>query len=153
MPCVSAVTQIRAGAEKLLGQGDMLFKSPDATRLQRLQGVFVSPAEIRRIADAHQKGVARAKPRLKQTSGGLQNQRAQVAVLPRVRFRSSHNDQCRFVVDILGRPQHVLRQIKALWRGIGAPSVVDGFHARRGIRITFGCKVGRRPAMAHHDLR
>ena len=40
-----------AGAEKLLGQGDMLFKSPAAARLQRIQGVFVSPSEIRRIAD------------------------------------------------------------------------------------------------------
>ncbi len=40
-----------AGAEKLLGQGDMLYKSPAAGRLQRLQGVYVAEAELKRIVD------------------------------------------------------------------------------------------------------
>jgi len=35
-----------AGAEQLLGRGDMLFMSPDANRLLRLQGCFVSDAEL-----------------------------------------------------------------------------------------------------------
>jgi S-DNA-T family DNA segregation ATPase FtsK/SpoIIIE len=35
-----------AGAERLLGQGDMLFMRPDSSKLARLQGCFVSDSEI-----------------------------------------------------------------------------------------------------------
>ncbi|MCR4405425.1 MAG: DNA translocase FtsK [Anaerolineae bacterium] len=35
-----------AGAETLLGRGDMLYLAPDASKLVRLQGCFVSDAEI-----------------------------------------------------------------------------------------------------------
>ncbi len=35
-----------AGAEKLLGRGDMLFMAPDSSHLQRLQGCFVSDREV-----------------------------------------------------------------------------------------------------------
>jgi len=38
------------GAEKLLGRGDMLYLPPDAPRPKRLQGSFVSEAEIERLA-------------------------------------------------------------------------------------------------------
>ncbi len=38
-----------AGAEKLLGRGDMLYLPTDAPRPKRLQGCFVSDAEIERI--------------------------------------------------------------------------------------------------------
>nr|WP_290667477.1 DNA translocase FtsK [Ardenticatena sp.] len=34
------------GAETLLGRGDMLFMAPDASKLQRLQGAFISDEEI-----------------------------------------------------------------------------------------------------------
>ncbi len=34
------------GAERLLGQGDMLFMRPDSAKLARLQGAFVSETEI-----------------------------------------------------------------------------------------------------------
>lgn len=37
------------GAERLLGQGDMLFMRPDSAKLARLQGAFVSEAEIPRL--------------------------------------------------------------------------------------------------------
>jgi S-DNA-T family DNA segregation ATPase FtsK/SpoIIIE len=39
------------GAERLLGQGDMLFQSPDAGAPVRLQGAFVSDRELNRIID------------------------------------------------------------------------------------------------------
>lgn len=39
------------GAEKLLGQGDMLFMRPDIAKTQRVQGSFVSDAEISRVVD------------------------------------------------------------------------------------------------------
>jgi len=37
------------GAERLLGSGDMLFMSPDASQTMRLQGCFVSPPELDRL--------------------------------------------------------------------------------------------------------
>ena len=38
-----------AGAEKLLGRGDMLYMSPDSSKLARLQGCFVSDKEIQAV--------------------------------------------------------------------------------------------------------
>ena len=35
-----------AGADKLLGRGDMLFVAPDSSKLQRLQGCYVSDKEL-----------------------------------------------------------------------------------------------------------
>ncbi|MCS6844733.1 MAG: DNA translocase FtsK [Caldilineales bacterium] len=37
------------GAEKLLGRGDMLFMRPDSSKLERIQGCYVSDAEIGRL--------------------------------------------------------------------------------------------------------
>jgi S-DNA-T family DNA segregation ATPase FtsK/SpoIIIE len=37
------------GAEQLLGRGDMLFMAPDTSKLQRLQGCFVSERETQRL--------------------------------------------------------------------------------------------------------
>lgn len=38
-----------AGAEKLLGRGDMLFQSPSSPKPVRIQGVFISEAEVKKI--------------------------------------------------------------------------------------------------------
>ncbi|MCD6149930.1 DNA translocase FtsK 4TM domain-containing protein [bacterium] len=38
-----------AGAEKLLGNGDMLFLSADSAKAKRLQGVYVSEAEAKKV--------------------------------------------------------------------------------------------------------
>lgn len=40
-----------AGAEKLLGRGDMLYMAPDAAKPKRLQGVFVSDEEIEKLVE------------------------------------------------------------------------------------------------------
>jgi S-DNA-T family DNA segregation ATPase FtsK/SpoIIIE len=40
-----------AGAEKLLGRGDMLYMAPDSAKPKRLQGVYVSDEEIERLVD------------------------------------------------------------------------------------------------------
>lgn len=37
------------GAEKLLGNGDMLYSSAEASTLQRIQGVFVSEDEVKKV--------------------------------------------------------------------------------------------------------
>ncbi|MBX3081987.1 MAG: DNA translocase FtsK 4TM domain-containing protein [Anaerolineae bacterium] len=45
----SRVILDQPGAEKLLGRGDMLYQAPDAPAPLRVQGVYVSDAEINRI--------------------------------------------------------------------------------------------------------
>ena len=40
-----------AGAEKLLGRGDMLFLSPSAQKPKRIQGVYVDDSEIEKIVN------------------------------------------------------------------------------------------------------
>jgi len=47
----SRVVLDQAGAESLLGQGDMLFKPLGTSRLQRVQGAYVSEEEIALIVD------------------------------------------------------------------------------------------------------
>ena len=47
----SRVILDQPGAERLLGRGDMLFQSPDASSAARLQGVFVSDHEIQNLVD------------------------------------------------------------------------------------------------------
>ncbi len=54
----SRVILDRPGAERLLGQGDMLFLPPDAPAPLRLQGAFVSDEELRRLVQ-YWKGQAR----------------------------------------------------------------------------------------------
>ena len=41
----------KAGAETLIGRGDMLFVPPDASKPQRIQGVYVSDAEIKNLLE------------------------------------------------------------------------------------------------------
>lgn len=45
----SRVILDQQGAEKLLGQGDMLYQSSDDSKLRRLQGCYVSDEEIERL--------------------------------------------------------------------------------------------------------
>ncbi|OGY25481.1 MAG: hypothetical protein A2Z11_03570 [Candidatus Woykebacteria bacterium RBG_16_43_9] len=47
----SQVVIDQPGAEKLLGRGDMLFVPPDASKPQRIQGVYVSDAEIKNLLE------------------------------------------------------------------------------------------------------
>jgi len=47
----SRVVLDTGGAEKLLGRGDMLYMSSDSSKLVRLQGCFVSDAELQRLVN------------------------------------------------------------------------------------------------------
>ncbi len=55
------------GADKLLGRGDMLYMAPDASKLQRLQGCYVSDRELDRLV-RYWKGMG---PKLSDTRHGL----------------------------------------------------------------------------------
>jgi S-DNA-T family DNA segregation ATPase FtsK/SpoIIIE len=57
----SRVILDQLGAERLLGRGDMLFQAPDAPAPMRLQGAFVSDAEIQRLVD-YWRGFGQAAP-------------------------------------------------------------------------------------------
>ncbi len=41
----------QAGAEKLLGKGDMLFSSPEFIKPKRIQGVFIDEVEVKGVTD------------------------------------------------------------------------------------------------------
>ena len=58
----SRVILDQPGAERLLGRGDMLFQAPDAPAPVRLQGVFVSDAEIMRLVSYWQSYAGLAVP-------------------------------------------------------------------------------------------
>ncbi len=45
----------QGGAEKLIGNGDMLYKSADSIQPMRIQGVFVSENEVKRVVSAVKK--------------------------------------------------------------------------------------------------
>jgi len=47
----SRVILDQMGSEKLLGSGDMLYKSPNASSIIRLQGAFVSEDEVKNVTD------------------------------------------------------------------------------------------------------
>ncbi|MEI6886846.1 MAG: DNA translocase FtsK [bacterium] len=47
----SRVILDQIGAESLLGRGDLLFMEPDKPKPQRIQAVWISPAEIQRVVE------------------------------------------------------------------------------------------------------
>ncbi len=58
------------GAEQLLGRGDMLYMAPDASKLQRLQGCFVSDRETARLV-SYWKGARTLRPELEPLDPGM----------------------------------------------------------------------------------
>lgn len=75
----SRVILDQPGAERLLGQGDMLFQAPDAPAPVRLQGVFVSDIEIQLLVNFWQEASLTA-PILETTTGGIPD--ASISKLP-----------------------------------------------------------------------
>jgi S-DNA-T family DNA segregation ATPase FtsK/SpoIIIE len=63
----SRVVLDQPGAEKLLGRGDMLFMRPESSKLQRIQGCFVSDREIQAVVDFWRK----AAPEQPRVAGSL----------------------------------------------------------------------------------
>ena len=59
----SRVVLDEMGADKLLGNGDMLFLSPGTSTLSRGQGTFLSDDEINRVVDFVGTDSSRSSPR------------------------------------------------------------------------------------------
>jgi len=57
-----------AGAEKLLGNGDMLYLSPDSAKAKRLQGVYVSETEAKKVVE-----FIKRQGNKKKSAGGAEN--------------------------------------------------------------------------------
>lgn len=68
-----------AGAEKLLGNGDMLFLAGNSAKPRRIQGAYISDKEVRKVADYlrsvrqsdYQEGVAMPSADIERTAGRL----------------------------------------------------------------------------------
>jgi S-DNA-T family DNA segregation ATPase FtsK/SpoIIIE len=72
----SRVILDQGGAETLLGQGDMLFRPVGTSRLQRLQGAFVTEQEIARlVAHWSRQGEPDFDPGLLEVPEGLEDER------------------------------------------------------------------------------
>ncbi len=60
------------GAEKLLGRGDMLFLPPGTSKLERVQGTFVSEEEVNRVVEfLKERSHPEFSPELKKVQGSL----------------------------------------------------------------------------------
>ncbi len=64
----SRVILDQPGADRLVGRGDMLFQAPDAPAPVRLQGAFVSNAEIERLVETWKVTAMNASPEVKSTT-------------------------------------------------------------------------------------
>lgn len=62
-----------AGAEKLLGNGDMLFLSSDSGKPRRFQGAFVSETEIKRVVKYLEERYEKEKPEFVDFQGSSEN--------------------------------------------------------------------------------
>ncbi len=113
----SRVILDQPGAEDLLGHGDMLFQAPDAAAPVRVQGVYVSDAEIQKLVD-YWRGVL-----LEQAEGESTGDSDDVptAVLP----PSGMLKQVDFWTESGGRPNDdpLLDEVKELVRREGRASI------------------------------
>ena len=90
------------GAEKLLGNGDMLYSTQDVSRPVRLQGAFVSEKEIGRVTDfikaqsiAGNKDAAKIKEAIESSSSSIGSKTAAPSSERDVYFEEAG----RFVID------------------------------------------------------
>jgi S-DNA-T family DNA segregation ATPase FtsK/SpoIIIE len=124
----SRVVLDEMGAEKLLGNGDMLFMVPNTSNLVRAQGTYVSDAEINRVvAYLEQYPVEFSKELMKMKGGGAPGERGA--------GMKSRDDLYEAAVDIIireGKGSTSLLQ-RALGIGYGRAARLIDFMAEDGI--------------------
>jgi S-DNA-T family DNA segregation ATPase FtsK/SpoIIIE len=110
------------GAERLLGRGDMLFMAPDASKLERLQGTFLSDEEINRVV-RYWKGI-----RLYEGSNTQWDDSKADAVVPGDITPATHSSPGQMTgspAASSGAPPVAMSQ-PALFEEIEAMKIVDG---------------------------
>ncbi len=107
----SRVILDQPGAEKLLGRGDMLYQSPDAAAPLRMQGVYVSDAEINRItkywkSTRYEQGDGKAGPvsSLSLTSSPLDNKPADAVQSRSERFGTESGQSQQLFGSLVSAP-------------------------------------------------
>ncbi|MFC1629823.1 DNA translocase FtsK [Patescibacteria group bacterium] len=80
-----------AGAEKLLGAGDMLYLSTDVTRPKRIQGAYISEKEIRKVAKYIKSKAKEQRPEMSQeiSENGLARELEKSLEMPEEQVKQS----------------------------------------------------------------
>jgi S-DNA-T family DNA segregation ATPase FtsK/SpoIIIE len=103
------------GADRLVGRGDMLFQAPDAPAPVRLQGAFVSNAEIERLVETWRVAAMNASPEAKSTTTS--------AVVPALQNVPFTNDVPNFEKMTPSDEDPMLEKAKELVRREGKASI------------------------------
>jgi S-DNA-T family DNA segregation ATPase FtsK/SpoIIIE len=101
-----------AGAEKLLGRGDMLFLATDSSKPRRVQGAYVSDQEIQRLVEFWR--------RLGQPSY-TEDEVRELEVLGRGESEGELDELYERAIDVAGQYQRISTSLLQRRLGIGYP--------------------------------
>jgi S-DNA-T family DNA segregation ATPase FtsK/SpoIIIE len=112
----SRVILDNTGADRLLGQGDMLFQSPDAAMPLRMQGCFVSDRELGKVIDFWQRArVANYRAR-EPGAASQESQRPETEEVEQQplweEMRQEEEDAARYSDELLPDAIALVRQLK-----------------------------------------
>ncbi|GMQ77900.1 MAG: DNA translocase FtsK [Anaerolineae bacterium] len=112
----SRVILDNTGADRLLGQGDMLFQSPDASMPVRMQGCFVSDRELGKVIDYWQRErVANYRAR-EQGAAGQESQRPETEEIEQQplweEMQQEEEEAARYSDELLPDAIALVRQLK-----------------------------------------
>ncbi|MBI4202032.1 MAG: DNA translocase FtsK [Chloroflexi bacterium] len=113
-----------AGAEKLLGKGDMLFLSTDTPKPQRVQGAYLSDREIQRVMDFWHNQHGPALPEINLELGPEEDERGDGSSSREDfadRGGSSGDDLLAKAIELAGRTSHISTSLLQRRLRIGYP--------------------------------
>jgi S-DNA-T family DNA segregation ATPase FtsK/SpoIIIE len=133
----SRVVLDQMGADKLLGQGDLLYLAPGTSDLVRAQGAYASEAEIEKVADYLESDPCYDAELLQlKTREAREAEEAGDSLLERVKNRDKLYEQAVDVIVREGRGSVSLLQ-RSLGIGYGRAARLIDFMAQDGIVGTY----------------
>ncbi len=108
------------GAEKLLGKGDMLYMAPDSPKLARLQGCFVSDAEIKNVVAYWKRTGSMAAPRPTEEDAA-ENNAAQPLPWAGILEEANKDDMLKQAIQLVMEQQRASATFLQRKLGIGYP--------------------------------